>query len=112
MVQVLPSLDRYASNRSPVRTSRTHPGAVPVPPVFGLIAERGPVDDAELWEVFNMGCGFCVVVPSADGDAAIAVLSKHHTGSALIGQITAQSGVVELPSVGLVGRKDQGFRAT
>ena len=83
---------------------------LPVPPVFGLIAERGPVDDAELWEVFNMGCGFCVVVPSADADAAVAVLAKHHTGTALIGQITAQSGLVELPSVGLVGRKDQGFR--
>src|SRR5260221_1488713 len=36
---------------------------LPVPPVFRLIAERGPVPEEELWEVFNMGCGFCVVVP-------------------------------------------------
>ena len=30
-----------------------------------LIAERGGVDDAELYEVFNMGCGFCVRRPPA-----------------------------------------------
>ena len=38
---------------------------LPVPPVFGLVAERGGVEHAELYEVFNMGCGFCVVVPAA-----------------------------------------------
>ena len=44
---------------------------LPVPPVFVHIAERGGVEDAELYEVFNMGCGFCVVVPREDADAAI-----------------------------------------
>ncbi len=34
------------------------------PPVFALIAERGGVEPAELYEVFNMGCGFCCVVPA------------------------------------------------
>ena len=37
---------------------------LPVPPIFELIAERGPVEPAELYEVFNMGCGFCCVVPA------------------------------------------------
>jgi phosphoribosylformylglycinamidine cyclo-ligase len=82
---------------------------LPVPPVFTLIAERGAVDETELWEVFNMGCGFCAVVPAADADAAVAMLSRHHTGSAVIGEITADAGVVELPRVGLVGRRDAGF---
>ena len=41
---------------------------LPVPPVFALIAERGGVEPAELYEVFNMGCGFCCVVPAADAD--------------------------------------------
>ena len=36
---------------------------LPVPPVFDLIAERGGVGKAEMYEVFNMGCGFCCVVP-------------------------------------------------
>ena len=35
---------------------------LPVPPIFELIQERGDVSDEEMHEVFNMGCGFCVVV--------------------------------------------------
>ena len=41
---------------------------LPVPPVFGLVQALGEVPDAEMWEVFNMGCGFCVVVPAAQAD--------------------------------------------
>ena len=34
----------------------------PCPPLFDLIQERGNVADEEMHDVFNMGCGFCVVV--------------------------------------------------
>ncbi|HEX4735180.1 MAG TPA: phosphoribosylformylglycinamidine cyclo-ligase [Thermoleophilaceae bacterium] len=83
---------------------------LPVPPVFTLIAERGSVDQAELWEVFNMGCGFCVVVPSAHADAAVELLRRRHAGTSVIGSVTEQAGVVELPQAGLAGRKGEGFR--
>ena len=82
---------------------------LPVPPVFVHIAERGGVEDAELYEVFNMGCGFCVVVPPDDADAALELLGRHHPGSALIGQATTATGVVELPKQGLIGRRGEGF---
>ena len=81
-----------------------------VPPVFVHIAERGGVEDAELYEVFNMGCGFCVVVPREDADAANELLDRHHPGTAVIGQATTATGVVELPRQGLVGRRGEGFR--
>jgi phosphoribosylformylglycinamidine cyclo-ligase len=84
---------------------------LPVPPVFRLIGERGAVDESEMWEVFNMGCGFCVVVPQADADQAVALLGAHHPGTAVIGSTTAEAGLVELPQAGLAGRKDEGFRA-
>ena len=82
---------------------------LPVPPVFVHIAERGGVEDAELYEVFNMGCGFCVVVPPDDAEAALELLGRHHPGSALIGQTTTATGVVELPKQGLIGRRGEGF---
>ena len=41
---------------------------LPVPPIFELIQERGGVSDEEMHEVFNMGCGFCVVVAAGDED--------------------------------------------
>ena len=80
-----------------------------VPQVFELIAERGGVDDAELHEVFNMGCGFCVVTPAGDADAAVELLSEHHPGTAVIGSATEAAGVVELVRQGLVGRRPGGF---
>ena len=85
---------------------------LPVPEVFRLIAERGGVEDAELYEVFNMGCGFCVVVPREDVDEALELLERRHPGSAVIGRTTTATGVVELPKQGLIGRRGEGFTAS
>jgi phosphoribosylformylglycinamidine cyclo-ligase len=82
---------------------------LPVPPVFELIADRGGVEPAELWEVFNMGCGFCFVVPWDDAERAVELLSARHPGSAVIGRATAAAGVVELSRQGLVGSRGRGF---
>jgi phosphoribosylformylglycinamidine cyclo-ligase len=79
------------------------------PPIFGLIQERGEVPDHEMWEVFNMGTGFCCVVPPSGAEQALDVLRRHHAGATAIGEVTDDAGVVQLPSVGLVGRKG-GFR--
>jgi phosphoribosylformylglycinamidine cyclo-ligase len=62
---------------------------LPVPPVFDLIQERGEVSDEEMREVFNMGCGFCVVVPAADEAAALALLRAHYPEAKRIGRATA-----------------------
>jgi phosphoribosylformylglycinamidine cyclo-ligase len=62
---------------------------LPVPAIFGLIAERGDVSDEEMHEVFNMGCGFCVVVPAGDEAAALALLRAHYPAAARIGRAIA-----------------------
>ncbi len=74
---------------------------LPPAPVFGLVQELGAVTDAEMWEVFNMGCGFCVVVPEAHERAAVALLARHHPGTARIGTVTADSDRVALPGLTL-----------
>jgi phosphoribosylformylglycinamidine cyclo-ligase len=58
---------------------------LPVPPIFNLIQERGEVSDEEMSEVFNMGCGFCVVVPASDEAQALAMLRAHYPDSKRIG---------------------------
>ena len=77
--------------------------SAPLPrlPIFDLIAARSKASEAELLEVFNMGCGFCCVVPADQTDAAVELLDSHHAGSAVIGRATADAGVVTLP--GLAG---------
>src|SRR3954447_6456123 len=82
---------------------------LPVPPIFDLIADGADVPPEEMYEVFNMGCGFCCVVPAAQTDAAVALLAERHRGAAVIGSVTESAGLVELPSVGLTGRDGAGF---
>ena len=84
---------------------------LPVPAIFDLIAERGRVGAAELYEVFNMGCGFCCVVPWDDREPTAALLARRHEGARVIGRVTSTSGVVELPTLVLTGRRGEGFRA-
>ena len=76
---------------------------LPVPPVFGLIASLGHVSAAEMWEVFNMGCGFCAIVAAADARHAVELLRSHHPGTAVIGRLTDRDGVVAMPDAGLQG---------
>jgi phosphoribosylformylglycinamidine cyclo-ligase len=58
---------------------------LPVPPIFALIQERACASDEEMREVFNMGCGFCCVVPAADETAALDLLRPHYPGAKRIG---------------------------
>ena len=67
---------------------------LPVPPVFDLIAELGGVEEAEMHEVFNMGCGMIAVVPGADAEAAVAMLAAHHPGTRHIGRVSDHAGSV------------------
>jgi phosphoribosylformylglycinamidine cyclo-ligase len=83
---------------------------LPPQPVFEVIQQCGAVADAEMWEVFNMGTGMCCTVAADDADAAVRMLSKHHPGTRVIGEVTGDAGVVRLPSVGLTGGRG-GFRA-
>jgi phosphoribosylformylglycinamidine cyclo-ligase len=78
---------------------------LPVPRIFELIAERGAVEPSELYEVFNMGCGFCCVVPAEQAERTVALLSERHPGTAVIGQATPTPGVVELRAQRLRGTR-------
>jgi phosphoribosylformylglycinamidine cyclo-ligase len=82
---------------------------LPVPLVFDLVAQRGAVEDAELYEVFNMGCGFCVVIPPGDAEPAVELLGRRHPGTAVIGSVTESAGTVELTGQQLLGRRPGGF---
>ncbi|MFA9399929.1 MAG: phosphoribosylformylglycinamidine cyclo-ligase [Acidobacteriota bacterium] len=79
-------LDNLLRLRSDVTYRITDP--LPPQPIFELIAERASVPDDEMYEVFNMGCGFCCVVPKASEAEALAILQAHHPGTAKIGVVS------------------------
>jgi phosphoribosylformylglycinamidine cyclo-ligase len=67
---------------------------LPVPPLFELIRELGEVGDEEMHEVFNMGCGFCVVIAAGDEAAALEMLRAHHPAAQVIGRATGDAGKI------------------
>lgn len=56
-----------------------------VPPIFGLIAERGSIDEFEMRRTFNMGLGLLAVIPQAQAANALALLAGE--GARQVGEI-------------------------
>lgn len=64
---------------------------LPVPPIFTLIQERAAVPDEQMREVFNLGCGFCVVVPPEDEEPALELLRRHYPAAQRVGRAVADN---------------------
>jgi phosphoribosylformylglycinamidine cyclo-ligase len=67
---------------------------LPPQPIFGLIRDRGPVSEEEMYEVFNMGCGFCCVVAAGQEEEALELLRGRYPEARRIGQARAGERVV------------------
>ena len=76
----------------------------PPPPIFGLIEEHSGVERAEMYEVYNMGIGFCVILAEQDADAALAILKRYGRDARIIGYAVAdRTKSVYLPQQRLIG---------
>jgi phosphoribosylformylglycinamidine cyclo-ligase len=58
-------------------------------PIFRLIQQRGGVSDAEMYRVYNMGVGFCIVVAPRDAERVIAIAEQHGRRATPIGHAVA-----------------------
>jgi phosphoribosylformylglycinamidine cyclo-ligase len=67
-------------------------GAWPVPPIFQLLAAKGDVDDAELYQVFNMGIGMTLIVAPEKADAAVRFIRARGQAAWIIGEIVRGTG--------------------
>jgi len=76
----------------------------PTPPIFRLIQQLGAVADSEMFEVYNMGVGFCVLAADQDAGAILAILERHRRRAQVIGRVIEDDGKgVYLPAEKLVG---------
>ncbi len=84
---------------------------LPEPPaIFRLIQATGPVAEAEMFHVFNMGIGFCVIVPPADDIIRLLheVVRSHGIESFEIGEVVEDpERRVYLEDFGLMGCGDR-----
>jgi phosphoribosylformylglycinamidine cyclo-ligase len=73
-------------------------------PIFGLIQRHASVEDSEMYEVFNMGIGFCYVVGPEDVALTLSILKKHGRAAQRIGYAVADpERHVRIPERNLVG---------
>lgn len=70
-------------------------GAWPVPPIFGLLQNRG-VAEVEMYRVFNMGIGLVLAVRPGSAAAVLRRLERAGETPYLIGRVRRGRGQVEL----------------
>jgi phosphoribosylformylglycinamidine cyclo-ligase len=78
---------------------------LPAPPgVFDAIQRLSGADAAEMFQVFNMGIGFCLVVDPADETQAIEIIKRHGKACTRIGHVVddAEKKVL-IEQYGLIG---------
>jgi len=46
-------------------------------PIFSVIQGYGNIGDEEMFRVYNMGLGFCIIVPEQDANAVIQIAGKY-----------------------------------
>jgi len=76
------------------------------PPIFSVIQRCGKLDDAEMFRVYNMGTGFCVVSDPAHAHRVVDIAQAHGRTAAVIGYtVHDPQQRVWIPRHQLVGRE-------
>ena len=76
-------------------TAKIDRAAVPVLPIFDLIAKAGNVPERDMFNTFNMGVGLCMAVSKETADAAIRALNEAGEKAFVLGEVAeGDEGVV------------------
>ena len=73
--------------------ARIATSAWPVPPIFSLIAEGGPVARDEMFRTFNMGIGMILVVSQSSVEEIESSLRARGQNSFRVGELVSGDGV-------------------
>lgn len=68
------------------------PTSWPIPAVFQWLSQAGDVPPASMFNTFNMGIGFVVLVPATAAQATIQWFNQQGLAAAAIGQVVAGNG--------------------
>ena len=70
-------------------TAKIEKSAVRVPPVFRLLKRLGELDEAHMFNTFNMGVGMTITLPQAQAEKAIAHLAANGVEAYIIGEVVS-----------------------
>lgn len=69
--------------------ARIEKESYPVPPVFGLLAEKGSIDEQVMYNTYNMGIGMIAAVDPADADRTVEALKEAGETPYVVGTIVS-----------------------
>ncbi|MHC4337605.1 MAG: AIR synthase-related protein, partial [Planctomycetota bacterium] len=64
--------------------------------IFGFLQKKGPVEEAEMYRVFNMGIGFVLIVAEDFAESIKKKLTRYGEKVFKVGRITTGTGKVVL----------------
>jgi len=73
-------------------------------PIFRFLQDYGNIDDREMYQIFNMGMGFAVVVALQDAAETIGILQKYSDAMVKRVGIVKKGTGVQVPDLGLIYR--------
>ena len=96
-------------NRIPSRVTFVIETFPAPPPIFSIIQELGGIADPEMFEVFNMGIGFCLVVPENQADRTLELVGSFGKKACRLGHVTDRNPenwevVIKTPDVQIRGK--------
>lgn len=69
-------------------------GSYPIPPIFGLLKEKGGIEEKMMYNTYNMGLGMVLAVNSADAEKTIEAVTAAGEKAYVVGKTKAgQKGV-------------------
>jgi phosphoribosylformylglycinamidine cyclo-ligase len=81
--------------------ARIDPRSWQRPTLFRWLQEQGEVPEADLWNTFNLGVGYCLVLPADAVEAALAVCGQEGHHAWLLGEVVEGSAGATAPLDGL-----------
>ena len=60
-----------------------------VPEIFKYLQEKGKIDEAEMYHIFNMGVGMVLIVNKEDVDKTLSLIDN----AFVLGEVTDESGI-------------------
>ncbi|NUQ68625.1 MAG: phosphoribosylformylglycinamidine cyclo-ligase [Phycisphaerales bacterium] len=80
----------------PTLDAKVNLGSWPIPPVFTFLQKHGNISETEMYRIFNMGVGYCVIVRKGFADSIAERLTRLGERVHRIGEIVKGSGEVRL----------------
>ena len=80
-------------------TANIYVTTFPTPKIFDWLQEQGEISTEEMYNIFNMGIGFTLVVDAANSKAIIEHIKRHNIEAFEIGTITSGDEPIQLTGV-------------